>query len=335
MLHITPATERSFQSVRRSLSISRRRAAFTGDSRPIAELRRMATRLADFPFPILIAGETGTGKYELARHIHEKSTRAAEPFVDIHCANLTATLFESELFGHERGAFTDARDQRIGRAELAGCGTLLFDEIDCLDLTLQAKLLRFVDHKQFERVGGRETLACDASLIFTTNKSLQNMVDDGTFRPDLLARISWSYLAIPPLREHPEDVTFLAGMFLEEARLRFGVPQLRWDTAALRLLRSYDWPGNVRELKSVTYLAAYLHDGPVVRAENIEPILLARSATGEVHTSGLDLAGAKLHSEREVIAEALRRTEGNRVQAAKLLRIARRTLQGKIAKYGL
>jgi DNA-binding NtrC family response regulator len=313
-----------------------RRAAFTGDSRPIADLRRLAARLSDFPFPILISGETGTGKYELARHIHEKSSRVAEPFIDVHCANLTSTLFESELFGHERGAFTDARDQRAGRVELAGGGTLLFDEIDCLDLTLQAKLLRLVDHRLFERVGGRETLSCDAALIFTTNRDLWQMVADGTFRADLLARISWSPLFIPALRDHPEDITFLAGMFLEEARMRFSLPQLRWDTAALRLLCVYPWPGNVRELKSITYLAAYLHQDHAIRADRIEALLAARhAATGGCHNPALDLAGARLQSEREVIAEALRRTEGNRVRAAKLLNIARRTLQGKIAKYGL
>lgn len=313
-----------------------RRASFIGDSRPIADLRRLAARLADFPFPILISGETGTGKYELARHIHEKSSRVGDPFIDVHCANLTSTLFESELFGHERGAFTDARDQRVGRVELAGRGTLLFDEIDCLDLSLQAKLLRLVDHRLFERVGGRETLSCEAALIFTTNRNLWQMVDDGSFRADLLARISWSPLFVPALREHPEDITFLAGMFLEEARARFKLPQLRWDTAALRLLCSQDWPGNVRELKSITYLAAYLHDDNMLSAEHVEPLLAARRPSGGGgHTAALDLAGARVHSEREVIAEALRRTEGNRVRAAKLLNIARRTLQGKIAKYGL
>ncbi|HEX8407667.1 MAG TPA: sigma-54 dependent transcriptional regulator [Thermoanaerobaculia bacterium] len=313
-----------------------RRAAFTGDSRPIADLRRLATRLADFPFPILISGETGTGKYELARHIHEKSRRAGNPFIDVHCANLTPTLFEAELFGHERGAFTDARDQRTGRAELAGRGTLLFDEIDCLDPTLQAKLLRLVDHRLFERVGGRETLSCDAALIFTTNRDLWQMVAQGTFRADLLARISWSPLFIPALREHREDITFLAGMFLEEARARFNLPQVRWDTGALRLLCAHDWPGNVRELKSITYLAAYLHEGNTIHAERVESLLAARhSAIGGGHNPALDLADARLQSERDVIAEALRRTDGNRVHAARMLNIGRRTLQGKIAKYGL
>jgi Nif-specific regulatory protein len=303
----------------------------------MAELRRLGARLADFPYPLLITGETGVGKFELALWIHESSSRSNERFVDVHCANLTDTLFESILFGHERGAFTDARERHEGRVETAGRGTLLLDEIDCLDLHAQAKLLRFVDRRTFERVGGRETLRSPASLIFTTNQDLWQMVEDGAFRADLLARVTWAVLRIPPLRDHPEDITFLAGRFLEEARLKFGTRELRWSADALHILQEYPWPGNVRELKSVVYVAAYLQrDGPVIESSALAVLLNARprSMTAPVRNE-LSLAGARGDVERDVIAEALRRTDGNRVHAARLLNIGRRTLQGKISKYGL
>src|SRR6185436_5650626 len=148
------------------------RSRFLGDGRAMAELRRVGARLADFPYPLLITGETGSGKFELALWIHESSSRSNQGFVDVHCANLCESLFESMLFGHERGAFTDARERHDGRIEMAGRGTILFDEVDCLDLRAQAKLLRFVDRRTYERVGGRETYKSPASLIFTTNQDL-------------------------------------------------------------------------------------------------------------------------------------------------------------------
>ena len=303
----------------------------------MAELRRLGARLANFPYPLLIVGETGCGKYELALWIHESSSRAAQPFIDVHCPNLSDTLFESILFGHERGAFTDARDRHEGRIETAGRGTVLFEEIDCLDLRAQAKLLRFVDRKTFERVGGRETHRSSASLIFTTNRDLWQMVEDGTFRADLLARVTWAVMRIPPLREHPEDITFLAGRFLEEARSQFGMRELRWSADALHVLQQYAWPGNVRELKSVVYVAAYLNgEEPVIDASTVTMLLNGRRNPAlSPARDALSLAGARGDVERDVIAEALRRTDGNRVHAARLLKIGRRTLQGKITKYGL
>lgn len=313
------------------------RSRFVGDGRAMADLRRVGARLANFPYPLLIVGETGCGKYELALWIHEHSTRAAQPFVDVHCANLSDTLFESALFGHERGAFTDARERHEGRVEAAGRGTILFDEIDCLDLRAQSRLLRFVDRKTFERVGGRETHRSAASLIFTTNRDLWQMVEDGSFRADLLARVTWAVLRIPPLREHPEDITFLAGRFLEDATTQFGTRELRWSADALHVLQQYSWPGNIRELKSVVYVAAYLNgDEPVVNASALTLLLNGRRNPALSQTSEeLSLAGARGDVERDLIAEALRRTSGNRVHAARLLKIGRRTLQGKITKYGL
>jgi DNA-binding NtrC family response regulator len=289
--------------------------------------------LADFPFPILITGETGTGKYELALFMHERSRRAEHVLVDVHCANLSVSLFESELFGHERGAFTDAREQRRGKVEVAGAGTLLFDEVDCLDLITQAKLLRFFDRRTYERVGGRGAMQSEAALVCTANQDLWQLTKDGLFRADLLARITWGVLRIPPLRVRTDDITLLAGMFLEEARLRFEIPQLRWDPAALHLLKAYPWPGNVRELKSVTYMLAYMHHGATISPSETAAVLAGRVAVEQSTAGGL--VAARTVFERDYIADALKRTEGNRMHAAKLLRIGRRTLQGKIAKYRL
>ena len=310
------------------------RARFFGDGVAMSELRALAQRLADFPFPVLITGETGTGKYELALWMHERSARAREPFIDVHCANLSEGLFESVLFGHERGAFTDAREQQAGRIEIAGRGTVLFDEVDCLDEILQGKLLRFTDRRTYERVGGRTTFQSSASLIFTTNRDLLSMKDEGLFRADLLSRMTWAVLRIPPLREHPEDIALLAGMFLEEARRQFSIPQLHWSSEALFLLKDYSWPGNIRELRSVAYFMAFVHAGDTVVAADVEKAIETRRTAGSAD-SAVSLSGARNHFERQIIAEALRRTEGNRVHAAKLLKIGRRTLQGKIAKYGL
>lgn len=300
----------------------------------MVELRDLALRLADFPFPVLITGETGTGKYEIALWMHEHSRRSNEPFIDVHCANLSEGLFESVLFGHERGAFTDAREQRAGRIEIAERGTVMFDEVDCLDDVLQAKLLRFADRRTYERLGGRTTLESEAGLIFTTNRDLWEMQSAGEFRADLLSRMTWAVLRVPPLRERPEDIPLLAGMFLEEGRRRFEIPKLAWAPEALHMLKTYDWPGNVRELRSVAYFLAYVHSGEAITADEVDHALESRrsKATGETPVS---LASARKEFERELIQGALRQTDGNRVHAAKLLRIGRRTLQGKIAKYGL
>jgi DNA-binding NtrC family response regulator len=310
------------------------RARLFGDGVAMVELRDLAQRLADFPFPVLILGETGTGKYELALWMHEHSLRSQEPFIDVHCANLSESLFESVLFGHERGAFTDAREQRAGRIEIAGRGTVMFDEIDCLDDVLQAKLLRFADRRTYERLGGRTTLQSDAALIFTTNQDLWEMQGEGSFRADLLSRMTWAVLRIPPLRERAEDIPLLAGMFLEEGRRRFDIPRLQWAPEALHMLKTYDWPGNVRELQSVAYFLAFVHSGDAITEDEVDRALDGRRGAG-TPDKPVTLSGARNEFERRLIADALRQTDGNRVHAAKLLRIGRRTLQGKIAKYGL
>ncbi len=319
--------------------LHQQKSSFLGDSRAIRELRRTALRLADAPFPIVIEGETGTGKFELALLIHERSSRSSDPFVDIHSANLSDELFEATLFGNERGAFTDARQRRIGRVEAAACGTLLFDEIDCLTLTQQAKFLRFVDRRRFERVGGVETLRTDAAFLFATNRDLRELAEDGLFRNDLLARISWIVLRIPPLRERTGDIALLATLLLEETRSTFGQPRVRWSAAAMDMLRSHSWPGNVRELKALVTVVSFLHSG----GDTVEEFEVAAALPQPRGNPGHSFVSAEISSlvklrtetERRVITAALTATAGNRVQAARLLKIGRRTLQMKISKYGL
>jgi len=313
--------------------ISERRHFFLGRHSTIEELRRRATRLAEAPFPILILGESGVGKYELSNFIHSASSRRTEAFLDVHCANLQGALFDSELFGHERGSFTDARDRHIGHVERAGRGTILFDEIDCLNVELQSKLLRFVDMRTFERVGGRERLRSDAHLHFATNRDLPALVGEGGFRFDLLCRINWVTFRIPPLRDRPDDVVFLAGVFLEEARLSIARGPLRWGPKAIQSLRAYSWPGNVRELKTVATVAAYLHDGngPIEAAEVAE-ILDARMQKPAAPPVSR-LSDMRNDAERQIIEDALRKANGNRARAARLLQIGRRTLHEKLVRY--
>jgi len=317
-------------------SAADRRLYFLGESEPIQRLRANALRLADAPFPILITGESGTGKYELAMFLHAASLRAKEPFVDVHCATLSETLFESELFGHERGAFTDARERHVGLIERAGSGTLLFDEIDCLAERLQGKLLRFVDRRLYERIGGRESLSSRAALLFASNRPLEDLVESGEFRFDLFSRINWMTLEIPPLRARPKDVAFLANVFLEETRFQLRRATLRWSAAALDGLRQCEWKGNVRELRAVSTILGFLHAGTgVVSREEVDELLKERQRNVANVVRPFGLRDVRGEAEREVIAEALRRTSGNRVHAARLLNIGRRTLQTKITRYRL
>lgn len=319
-----------------STKVSDRRLYFLGESEPIQRLRADALRLANAPFPILITGESGTGKYELAMFIHAASLRSAVPFVDIHCATLSETLFESEVFGHERGAFTDARERHTGLIERAGSGTLFFDEIDCLPERLQSKILRFVDRRVYERIGGRESLSSRAALLFASNRNLGHLVDDGEFRFDLLSRINWMTIEIPPLRERPKDIAFLANVFLEEVRFQLRRTSLRWSPDALDRLRQFDWKGNVRELRAVSTIVAYMHTGTgIVSFEEVDALLKIRAQNTGAIVRPFALRDVRGEAEREVIAEALRQTSGNRVHAAKLLNIGRRTLQVKIARYHL
>jgi DNA-binding NtrC family response regulator len=281
--------------------------------------------------PVLIQGESGTGKELLARHIHAAGPRRGQPFVALNCAALPRELLESELFGHERGAFTGAIARKLGKFELAHHGTILLDEISELDPTLQAKLLRVLQEHELDRLGGLRPVAIDARVIATTNRSLRSMVASGSFRRDLYYRLNVIPLTLPPLRERGEDLDALIDHFC--ARFAEG-RRVAIAASARDYLHRHRWPGNVRELEHVMERALLLAAGPTITLadvrleDDIEPVTGAE-ALGS-------LAGLTVHEvERRLIFETLRRTNNNRSHAARMLGISIRTLRNKLAEYRL
>ncbi len=252
----------------------RRRAGshLVQSSAAMRELVRQVDIVAANPVPLLLLlGETGTGKQVLARHFHERSGRAASPLVELNCSAIPESLIESELFGHERGAFSDARERKLGLVEVADGGTLFLDEVGDLGSAAQAKLLTFLEQRTFRRVGATSTRSVDVRIVAATNRDLREMVAARTFREDLWYRLSAIALRVPPLRERPDDVAPLAQAFLADASRQY---RRRWrgiSDETLRLLRGYPWPGNVRELRAVMGRAALLHDDEVLRPEHLPP----------------------------------------------------------------
>jgi len=284
-------------------------------------------RVAATNATVLLLGESGTGKEVAARAIHELSPRARGPFVPVACAAITETLMESELFGHEKGAFTGAAAARRGRLELADGGTLFLDEIGELKPELQAKLLRVVQERRFERVGGTRTIAVDVRWISATNRNLENMVAEGRFRADLYHRLAVFPIHLPPLRERAQDILPLAATLLAGISAQLARPLLRLDDSARQRILEGAWPGNVRELANALERAAIMADGDVVRGEDLEiskrpPPSLAGAVTMD-------------EVEREAIRTALDATGGNRRKAAERLGIGERTLYEKLKRYGI
>jgi Nif-specific regulatory protein len=277
-------------------------------------------------------GESGTGKELAARAIHGLSMRAGGPFVAVNCAALPETLIESELFGHERGAFTGAHERRVGRFELARGGTLFFDEIGELGPLLQAKLLRVLQERSFERVGGGAPVKADIRLVAATNRDLEKEVAAGRFRADLWYRLNVVAIRLPPLRERGADVVLLADRFAQSQSGR-GRPVLRISTPALDLLTSYHWPGNVRELENAIERAAVLSSDGVIHAYHLPPSLQSAGSTGTGPVTTLDAALARL--ERELLIEALKMKKGNAAAAARELGLTERRMGLALHKYGV
>jgi DNA-binding NtrC family response regulator len=279
---------------------------------------------------ILIQGESGTGKEVAAKAIHSLSNRAEKPFVAVHCAALSPQLLESELFGHEKGAFTGAGERRIGRFEQAAGGTLFLDEIGEIDPSVQIKILRVLGEKTFERVGGNQTLQADVRLLAATNKDLAAMVAEGTFREDLYFRLNVVPLVMPPLRDHREDIPLLAGSFLKEMAKEHGKPFRRFSQDALEALEGYSWPGNIRELRAAVEHAVVLGTGSELTRGDLPAALRASLlpgvSEGEMNLSRLESAA---------IARALEECAGNRTLAAKKLGISRRTLHRHLSRLGI
>jgi DNA-binding NtrC family response regulator len=306
-----------------------------GNSTAFHTVLSIADRVAPADTSVLIYGASGTGKELFANYIHRKSTRANKPFVPINCAAIPDTLLESELFGHEKGAFTDARTQKQGLIELADKGTLFLDEVGDISITIQPKLLRFIQTGEFRRVGGNVVLHANVRIIAATNKDLREEVKNGKFREDLLYRLNVITLAIPPLKERKEDIPLLVENFLDKklrSKVRKGI-----DKSALEMLMNYDWPGNVRELENVLESAVILSSGDTIHVEDI--ILPKSSGVSKVDTLKISNYGKQELSLKEVerihIVEVMKKVNNDKKVAAKILGISLKTLYTKIAQYNL
>jgi DNA-binding NtrC family response regulator len=293
---------------------------------------------------ILIEGESGTGKELIAQAIHQSSPRARGPFIAVHCAALSENLLESELFGHERGAFTGASERRIGRFESADGGTLFLDEIGEISASTQVKLLRFLETKAIERVGGSKPVELDVRLVAATNRTLEQMVAEGKFREDLFFRLNVVRITMPPLRERTEDIPPLLSHYIKAFSDENGVPPLTVEHGALHTLQSYPWPGNIRELRNFAENAVVLRRGGSLSEYDLEPKyrstgLPAGAAPagggGATNAPAASVPGSLSveENEKRLLREALIKARGNRTKAAELMGISRRTLHRKIAQW--
>ena len=305
-----------------------------GKSPAMQEIFEIVGQVAPTRATVLLTGESGTGKELVAKAIHQLSPRAKQPFVAVHCAALAPTLLESELFGHEKGAFTGAHERRIGRFEQAQGGTLFLDEIGEIDATIQVKLLRFLGERTFERVGSNKTLTADARLIAATNKNLEELAKTGTFREDLFFRLRVVEIHLPPLRERVGDLPLLAQSFLREFARENGKPVNDFTADALEALMNYAWPGNVRELRTAIEHAVVFCRGEKIGARDLPPSVRGGSGRGETPSLQRNDLTVK-EAEKQLIIRALKDTDGNRTLAAEKIGMSRRTFHRKLHAYHL
>ena len=305
-----------------------------GRSPAMRRVYERVRQIADTTATVLITGESGTGKELIARAIHRQGARRERPFVAVNCAALPAELLESELFGHERGAFTGAHTRKLGKFEVAHTGTLLLDEVGTLRLDLQPKLLRALQEREIERVGGGRAIPVDVRIIANSNADLRQAVAAGRFREDLYYRLHVVPIAVPPLRDRREDVAPLARHFLAKYAGQFGKPVTDLSPGALEALERYHWPGNVRELENIVARSVALASAPVVQLDQI-PLDVALAPIESTAESHFNLREARHEVERLLILRALDRAGGNQTVAARLLGMHRNTLLGKLAQLGL
>ena len=339
--------------------------ALVGCCPAMQEVYKAIGRVASQNVTVLISGESGTGKELVARAIYQHSDRAGRPFLAVNCAAIPEPLLESELFGHEKGAFTGADHRRIGKFEQCDGGTLLLDEIGDMPAALQSKMLRVLHDQHFERVGSNETICTDVRMIAATNQNLKRLVEENRFRPDLYYRLNVYEIQLPPLRERPEDLPLLVSHFLKQANKELGKEVVAVTPEAFATLKAFPWPGNVRELQSVLKQAILKTVGPVVQAEFLPEVVCGARIPCSFHTgdcpipndqppdvseqidlqeflaSRLSEGSTQIYDEaialveKHVIAGVLRHTQGNQVQAARLLGLARNTLRSKVKQYGI
>jgi Nif-specific regulatory protein len=304
-----------------------------GNSAPIQAVYEHVAQVARTNTTVLIRGESGTGKEMIAHAIHYNSPRAKKPFVKVSCAALPGSLIESELFGYERGAFTGAHALKKGRVELAEGGTLFLDEIGDVDVTTQVKLLRVLQEREIERLGGITSIRVNVRLIAATHRPLEELMTAGTFREDLFYRLNVFTIFAPPLRERKPDIMLLADHFLAKYSVEHGKHIKRIATPAIDMLTSYHWPGNVRELENTIERAVLVCDGSVIHGHHLPPTLQTAEASGTMpRTSLADNVAA---FERDLIQDALKSTRGNRARAARLLQTTERILGYKVRKYAI
>lgn len=304
-----------------------------GNAPKMQEVFEMIRQVAASKATVLIQGESGTGKELVAQAIHRLSPRSRGPFVAVHCAALTSTLLESELFGHEKGAFTGAAERRRGRFERADGGTLFLDEIGEIDQNVQVKILRVLEQRSFERVGGQQTVEVDVRLIAATNRDLKQMVAAGTFREDLYYRLEVVLIHVPALRERREDIPFLAGHFLSELTKENNKSIEGFTPEAMELLASYAWPGNVRELRNVIERMVVMSHGNKITVREIPTSI--KEAVSLQGGAKQESAYSLEEAEKKMIVEALQASGGVRKAAAARLGISMRTLHRKLNEYGL
>jgi two-component system nitrogen regulation response regulator NtrX len=357
LLAVASALE--LRQTRRVARALRAELGFTGQmvgkSAGMAAVRQMIARVAPTDARVLITGESGTGKELVASAIHDGSPRREKPFVRVNCAAIPRDLVESEMFGHERGAFTGATQTRIGRFELAHHGTLFLDEVGDLGPDAQAKLLRAIEAKEIQRVGGNRIIRTDVRIIAATNHDLQRAVRGGAFREDLYFRLNVIPLAIPPLRDRSDDVVELVAHFSEQFLQRTGQARPKWRSDALQLLRDYPWPGNVRELANIIERLAILHPGAEITGQQVEDVLIVdrdeAEATAITPTHGQEKVGGPARSgpdsapisladrldsfEKTVIARALADAGGNVADAARRLQTDRPNLYRRMKRLGI
>ncbi|MEA3490645.1 MAG: sigma 54-interacting transcriptional regulator [Campylobacterota bacterium] len=308
---------------------------FVGSSPKMKQVFQIVERIAQSNVTILVRGETGTGKELVAAAVHKRSKRADEPFVKLNCAAISDTLLESELFGHEKGAFTDAKEMRKGRFELADGGTLFLDEIGDISASAQVKLLRVLQEREFERVGGSKTVKVNVRLVAATNRNLEEMVKDGEFREDLYYRLNVIPINLPPLRERGDDIELLVNFFLERS-IKNHKKLVTIDDEAMKILMLYPWPGNVRELENTIERIVLMGSEEGISASDMQLLLPALKQEGNARTiSSSPMEGTLEEIEKEAIIQALEQCDGNSKEAAEILGITARQIGYKVKKYGI
>ncbi|MFW5741855.1 MAG: sigma-54-dependent transcriptional regulator [Spirochaetota bacterium] len=320
------------RALQEELDQKRQFANIIGKSFEMNRIFDVVRQVAPTRASVLITGESGVGKELIADAIHQLSNRREKPFVKVHCAALSESLLESELFGHEKGAFTGAVARKRGRFELAHLGSIFLDEIGEINQSVQIKILRVLQEKTFERVGGEQTLEVDVRIISATNKDLRTEIERGSFREDLYYRLNVVNIHIPPLRDRKEDIPLLVSAFIKEFATENDKPVEGIDPKARALLYNYSWPGNVRELRNSIESAVVMAKGSIITPDDLPPSVAADSESNYVR---IQLGSSMAEAERELIRANLAANNGNKSRTAEVLGIGRKTLHRKLAEYGM